>query len=93
MFDGEDLRELTLSVRKTHLARLLARCSEGIFIAPFEQQGEIGPDLFKASCDIGLEGMVSKRADRPYHAERSKAGSKSRAASIRLIGGCRIGFS
>ena len=44
---------------------------DGIFVAPFEQ-GEIGPDLFKATCDMGLEGMVSKRADRPYRAGRSK---------------------
>ena len=71
VLDGEDLRGLTLSVRKTHLTRLLARWPEGIFVAPFEQ-GEIGPDLFKAACDMGLEGMVSKRADRPYRAGRSK---------------------
>jgi len=33
-----------------------------------------GPDadLFKAACDMGLEGMVSKRADRPYRADRPK---------------------
>src|SRR6516225_10592572 len=44
--DGEDLRQLPLSLRKTHLARLLARRPDGIFVAPFEQ-GEIGPDLFR----------------------------------------------
>jgi hypothetical protein len=58
--DGEDLRDLPLSIRKTNLARLLARRPDGIFVAPFEQ-GEIGPDLFRAACDMGLEGMVSKR--------------------------------
>ena len=56
--DGNDLRSLSLSLRKTNLARLLARRSEGIFIAPFEQ-GEIGPDLFRAACNMGLEGLVS----------------------------------
>jgi bifunctional non-homologous end joining protein LigD len=69
--DGDDLRRLPLSMRKTNLARLLARRPDGIFAAPFEQ-GEIGPDLFKAACNMGLEGMVSKRADRPYRAGRSK---------------------
>jgi len=69
--DGEDLRSLPLSMRKTNLVRLLVRRPDGIFVAPFEQ-GEIGPDLFKAACDMGLEGMVSKRADRPYRAGRSK---------------------
>jgi ATP-dependent DNA ligase len=69
--DGEDLRSLPLSMRKTNLARLLRGRSDGIFVAPFEQ-GEIGPDLFRAACNMGLEGMVSKRADRPYRAGRSK---------------------
>jgi ATP-dependent DNA ligase len=69
--DGDDLRSLPLSMRKTNLDRLLARRPEGIFTAPFEQ-GEIGPDLFRAACDMGLEGLVSKRRDRPYQAGRSK---------------------
>jgi ATP-dependent DNA ligase len=43
--DSEDLRGLPLSIRKTNLARLLARRPDGIFVAPFEA-GEIGPDLF-----------------------------------------------
>ena len=69
--DGDDMRLLPLSMRKANLARLLARRSEGIFIAPFEQ-GEIGPDLFRAACRMGLEGLVSKRRDRPYRGGRSK---------------------
>jgi len=69
--DGEDLRGLPLTLRKTNLARLLARRPDGIFVAPFET-GEIGPDLFRAACNMGLEGMVSKRSDRPYRGGRSK---------------------
>jgi ATP-dependent DNA ligase len=68
--DGDDLRVLSLGLRKTNLARLLARRPDGIFVAPFEQ-GEIGPDLFRAACNMGLEGLVSKRRDRPYRAGRS----------------------
>jgi ATP-dependent DNA ligase len=68
--DGEDLGALPLSLRKTKLARHLARRPDGIFVAPFEQ-GEIGPDLFRAACNMGLEGLVSKRRDRPYRAGRS----------------------
>ena len=68
--DGDDLRKLPLSVRKTKLARLLARRPEGIFVAPFEA-GEIGPDLFRKACEFGLEGLVSKRRDRPYRSGRS----------------------
>ena len=69
--DGDDLRKLPLSMRKTNLARLLARRPEGIFLSPFEQ-GEIGPDLFRKACEFGLEGIVSKHRDRPYQAGRSK---------------------
>jgi ATP-dependent DNA ligase len=47
------------------------RGPDGIFIVPFEQ-GEIGPDLFRAACDMGLEGLVSKHRDRPYQGGRSK---------------------
>jgi bifunctional non-homologous end joining protein LigD len=67
----DDLRKLPLSMRKANLERLLARRPEGIFINPFER-GEIGPDLFRAACRMGLEGLVSKRRDRPYQAGRSK---------------------
>jgi bifunctional non-homologous end joining protein LigD len=57
-------------MRKANLARLLARRPDGIFLSDFEQ-AEIGPDLFWAACNIGLEGLVSKRRDRPYRAGRS----------------------
>jgi bifunctional non-homologous end joining protein LigD len=68
--DGEDLRSLPLSKRKTNLERLLRGRPDGIFVNPFES-GAIGPGLFRAACDMGLEGLVSKRADRPYRGGRS----------------------
>jgi bifunctional non-homologous end joining protein LigD len=68
--EGDDLRRLPLSLRKTSLARLLARRPDGIFVAPFEQ-GEIGPDLFRKACEFGLEGLVSKHRDRAYRAGAS----------------------
>jgi hypothetical protein len=37
--------------------------------APFEQ-GEIGPDLFRHACLMGLEGLVSKHRDSVYHGGR-----------------------
>jgi hypothetical protein len=52
--EGDDLRKLPLHLRKNNLARLLARRADGIHLAPFEQ-GEIGPDLFRAACDMMLE--------------------------------------
>jgi len=32
----------------------------------------IGPALFRAACNMGLQGLVSKRRDRPYQAGKSK---------------------
>jgi bifunctional non-homologous end joining protein LigD len=56
-----------LALRKANLARLLARRPEGIF-----ERGEVGPGLFRAACRMGLEGLVSKRRDRPYQVGRWK---------------------
>jgi bifunctional non-homologous end joining protein LigD len=66
---GEDLRSLPLHLRKANLAELLARRPDGNFVAPFEL-GEIGPDLFRAACNMGLEGMVSKHRERAYKGGR-----------------------
>jgi bifunctional non-homologous end joining protein LigD len=68
--DGEDIRSLPLSMRKTQLDRLLRGRPDGIFVNPFEM-GAIGPDLFRAACDMDLEGLVSKRSDQPYRAGKS----------------------
>ena len=67
--DGEDLRGLPLSMRKASLSRLLARRVDGIFLSDFEQ-GEIGPDLFRHACLMGLEGMVSKHRESLYRGGR-----------------------
>jgi ATP-dependent DNA ligase len=69
--DGDGLLGLPLYLRKTNLERLLARRPEGVFVSPFER-GEIGPNLFRAACKMGLEGLVSKRRDRRYQPGRSK---------------------
>jgi len=53
--------------KRTSYTRLLRGRPHGIFVAPFEQD-EIGLNLFLAACDMGLEGMVSKRVDRRYRA-------------------------
>ena len=67
MSDGDDLRKLPLSMRKANLSRLLAWPVNGIFLSDFER-GEIGPDLFRHACLLGLEGLVSKRNNRAYRA-------------------------
>ena len=59
-----------MHLRKNNLARLLARRVDGIFLSDFEQ-GEIGPDLFRRACLMGLEGLVSKLRESSYRAGRS----------------------
>lgn len=49
-------------------------------LADFEQ-GEIGPDLFRHACLMGLEGLVSKRKDSRYRAGRSADWIKVKNAS------------
>ena len=68
--DGDDLPKLPLSLRKTNLARLLARRPDGIFVAPFER-AETGPDLFRKVCEFGPDGLVSKHRDHSYRAGTS----------------------
>ena len=68
--DSDDLRNLPLSMRNTNLDRLLRGRPDGIFINLFEI-GAIGPDQFRAAYTMGLEGLVPKRADRPYRGGRS----------------------
>ncbi|MEH2503715.1 ATP-dependent DNA ligase [Bradyrhizobium sp. AZCC 1578] len=71
--DGDDIRQLPLSMRKASLARLLARRVDGIFLCAFEQ-GEIGPDLFRHACLMGLAWLVSKRADSRYRGAARQIG-------------------
>jgi bifunctional non-homologous end joining protein LigD len=54
---------------KQNLTKLLSGRPEGIFAAPSEQ-GEIGPELFSAACQIWLEGLVSKHRERAYRGGR-----------------------
>ena len=89
MSDDEDLRGLPLSMRKASLSRLLARRVDGIFLSDFEQ-GEIGPDLFRHACLMGLEGMVSKHRESLYRGGRFRHWSRSKTGRIRRSAGCRI---
>jgi hypothetical protein len=58
------------------LCWLAGRAAKSILAGIWSSRGplsvEIGPDLFRAACQMGLKGLVSKRRDRPYQAGRSK---------------------
>jgi bifunctional non-homologous end joining protein LigD len=62
--DGHDLSRMELSARR-HLLEELLRGRQGAILLSEEFQDN-GADLFQASCDHGLEGIVAKRLDMPY---------------------------
>jgi bifunctional non-homologous end joining protein LigD len=64
---GEDIPRMPRSMRKASLARLLARRVDGIFLSDFEQ-GEIGPDLFRLACLMGLRAWSQSIARAPQGA-------------------------
>ena len=68
--DGADLKPLPLATRKAALARLLAKTGKRGPLRLSLSLTEPGPVLLKHACKMGLEGIVSKRADAAYHSGR-----------------------
>jgi hypothetical protein len=62
--DGENIADRPLLERKERLAALLKNPPAGIVYS--EHEGGDGEAFRRAACSHGLEGMVSKRTDRPY---------------------------
>jgi hypothetical protein len=69
--DGKDLRPLPLCERKAKLAKLLARAPVGIVFN--EHTDEDGAVVFRHACEMGLEGIVSKRLTAPHWSGPSRA--------------------
>jgi hypothetical protein len=62
--NGEDLAGLPLSERKARLATVMDRGSPPLQYS--DHQVGCGPVFYAEACKLGLEGIVSKRADAPY---------------------------
>src|SRR5208283_1213580 len=62
--DGENVARLPLLERKERLAQLLQDPPAGVVYS--EHEGGDGEAFRRAACRHGLEGVVSKRTDRPY---------------------------
>jgi bifunctional non-homologous end joining protein LigD len=68
--DGEDLRRVPIEKRKRTLAKLLRRPHHGIaFNEHFEGDGAV---IYRKACELGCEGIVSKRLGSPYRSGRSE---------------------
>jgi ATP-dependent DNA ligase len=75
--DGDDLRRDPLAVRKATLASLLRRAAAGLRFNEHLDHAD-GPLVFAHACNLGLEGIVSKRKDSGYRSGRSPHWIKSK---------------
>ncbi|WP_226739729.1 DNA ligase D [Microvirga lenta] len=76
--DGQDLRQVPLQDRKALLQLALDDLPEGGTIRFSEHIAEDGASLIRHACRMGLEGIVSKRADQPYKSGRGEHWLKSK---------------
>jgi ATP-dependent DNA ligase len=74
--DGNDLRHEPIERRKVLLIRLLAKASGGLQVN--DHIVEPGDVVFRHACQLGLEGIVSKRLGSPYSSGRSRHWVKSK---------------
>jgi bifunctional non-homologous end joining protein LigD len=74
--DGWDLRGASLRDRKTLLSALLEGQTEPLrYGQHVEERGDV---FFREVCRLGLEGIVSKRADDPYREKRTRSWLKAK---------------
>ncbi len=68
--DGTDLSRMPLLERKAALAALIGRAGTGR-IRPSDHWDADGEVVWREACRLGLEGIVSKRADAAYRPGRN----------------------
>jgi bifunctional non-homologous end joining protein LigD len=76
--DGEDVARLPLLERKALLERLLQRAKQPTALRYSEHFLSDGPAVFAQACKLGLEGIISKRRDKPYQPGRGPTWLKSK---------------
>lgn len=89
--DGADLRDRPLLERKKQLSEILAGLPEASPIRLSEHFETEGATLLKHACRMGLEGIVSKRIDKPYRSGRGTDWIKTKCVERREF--VVIGFS
>jgi bifunctional non-homologous end joining protein LigD len=70
--DGWDLTAATLDTRKAALAELLPPDSHGMLRYSDHQLGH-GPEFLSRAAAFGVEGIMSKRRDKPYEPGRGRS--------------------
>jgi bifunctional non-homologous end joining protein LigD len=79
---GKDLRPLPLVKRKAMLQKELRRTERIVYC---QHVGESGEKLFLAAEQLGLEGVIGKKADSPYRAGRTPNWVKVKTAHGRHV--------
>jgi bifunctional non-homologous end joining protein LigD len=77
--NGADLKPLPLFARKAALAKLIRRGHDR-HLRFSKSLRERGPLLLKHACRMGLEGIMSKRADARYHSGRGRDWLKAKCS-------------
>src|SRR5271165_4205970 len=73
--DGEDLRPRPLEERREALSGLIAGGDNIVFSEAIAAEGAL---VFAKACELGLEGIVSKRAGSRYWSGRTRQWVKSK---------------
>jgi bifunctional non-homologous end joining protein LigD len=77
--DGEDPRQRPLEERRDKLARLVCGIDGLLFSEAIEAEGAV---VFAKACEMGLEGLVSKRRGSLYRSGTSRNWLKSKNAAF-----------
>jgi bifunctional non-homologous end joining protein LigD len=70
--DGKDMRKKTLKERRALLGKLMAARGVSDYLVYADYVEGSGPEFLAQACALGLEGIISKRADRPYLSGRGR---------------------
>ncbi|MBD9509974.1 ATP-dependent DNA ligase [Ensifer sp. ENS10] len=66
--DGQDLRMMPLAERRQLLEPIVSGRTGAIRFS--EEVHADGAEFFRVACEHGLEGIIAKRRDKPYHSGR-----------------------
>jgi bifunctional non-homologous end joining protein LigD len=80
--DGLNLLDATLQDRKDALRKLFARRANSGPILYSEHLAADGARILSEACGLGLEGIISKRLDRPYRSGRHDDWLKSKCVQV-----------
>jgi bifunctional non-homologous end joining protein LigD len=80
--DGFNITQATLIDRKNLLRQVLGRQAAASQIRYSEHLSGDSTSMLQEACRLGLEGIVSKRADRPYRSGRRDDWLKSKCIQV-----------